>query len=111
MERAARDRRDRFSFEQQTRRPFGSTDRKENHGYCQESLEEARKEAGCKKAGRKETRRKEIRQEIPRKKSSREESRAQEIRRQAQAQCCFHESNDAFGNARSGGRHVAVAAH
>src|SRR5947207_15995112 len=104
MERATPDRRDRFSFEQQRRRPFGSTDRKENHGYCQESFEEARKEAGCKKAGRKETRRQEIRQESARKKNSREESRAQEIGRQAQAQCRFHESNDACGNARCSGR-------
>src|SRR5947207_13433082 len=111
MERATPDRRDRFSFEQQRRRPFGSTDRKENHGYCQESFEEARKEAGCKKAGRKETRRKEIRKESSCKKSSRQKSCAQKVRSQAQTQRCFYESDDPFRNARGGGRHVTVAAH
>src|SRR6266576_19722 len=97
---ATPDRRDRFSFEQQRRRPPGSTDRKENHGYCQESFEEARKEARCKKAGRKET---------PREEGSGQKGRTQEDRREAQTQRCFYESDDAFLDARGGGRHHAAA--
>src|SRR6266480_4868454 len=111
MERATPDRRDRFSFEQQRRRPFGSTDRKENHGYCQESFKEIRKEVGCKKAGRKETRRKEICKESYREEGSRQEGRAQEDRSQAQTQCGIHESDDALLDTRGCGRHLAAAAH
>src|SRR5213082_361662 len=106
MERATLDTRDRFTFEQQRRRPFGSTDRKENHGYCQESFQEDRKEAGWKKVGRKETRRQEIR-----KKSPREKSRAQEIGCKTQTQRRVHESDDAFIHARRGRRHAAASPH
>src|SRR6266576_424700 len=104
---ATPDRRDRFSFEQQRRRPFGSTDRKENHGYCQEGL----KEAGCKKAGRKEICKESSRKEGSCKEGSRQKGCAQEDRSQAQTQRGIHESDDALLDARGCGRHLAAAAH
>src|SRR6185295_12125773 len=102
MERYARDRKARFSFERH--RPFASTDRKENHGHRQESCEEARrKEARCEKAGREKAGREKVRrQESSREEGSREEGRREEARVEAQAQRRVHEGDDALVDARRG---------
>src|SRR6185312_13353050 len=91
-----------------------TTDRKEKHGYCQESCEEDRgQEAGreeerCEEAGRQEERREE---------TCGEEERCEEARGEegagceAQAERSLHEGDAALVAARRGRRQFADAAH
>src|SRR5690242_15650121 len=92
-----------------------TTDRKEKHGYCQESCEEDRgQEAGCEEDGCEEAGREEERCEEAR----REEKRCEEARREevgagqeAPAERRVHEGDATVVATRSRRRHVADAAH
>ena len=84
-----------------------STTRKENYGYCQESVKEDRQE------GRQEACGEEVRQET-REESTGEESCAeesQEVGGQAQAERRIHETDDAVEHTRQRSRRDATAAY